>query len=76
MQMRPDEKTAPSLSGPVGGSVSHVDVDSVVLGDGGVSSDVVSRYVAVGDVSGGADMELCGVDTVLSGAVGGGGGSV
>ena len=31
-------------------------------------SDVVSRYVSVGDVTDGGDMELCGVDTVLSGA--------
>ena len=29
-------------------------------------------YVSVGDVSCGGDMELCGVDTVVSGAVSGG----
>ena len=64
--MRPVEKAAPALSDPVGGSVSYV--DDVVLGDGGVSSDVVGRYVSVGDVSGGGDIvELCGVETVFSG---------
>ena len=60
----------PALSGPVGGSVSCVlGVDVVVLGDGGVSSGAVGRHVSVGDVPGGGDMVLCGVDTVLSGAV-------
>ena len=48
-----------------------LDLNAVVLGDGVVSSGVVSRYVPVGDLSGGGDMELCGVDTVLSGAVSG-----
>ena len=72
VQMRPVEKVAPALSGAVGGSVSYVlDLDAVVLGDGGVSSGVVGRYVPVGDLSGGGDMELCVVDTVLSGAVSG-----
>ena len=34
VQMRPAEKAAPALSGPVGGSVSCVlGVDVVVLGD-------------------------------------------
>ena len=70
--MRPVEKAAPGLSDPVGGSVSYLlDVDTVVLGDGGVSSAVVGRYASRGDVSvaGGGDMELCGDGTVLSGAV-------
>ena len=62
MQMRPVEKAAPALSGPVGGSVSCVlGLDAVVLDDGGDVS-----------VSRGGDMDLCGVDTVLSGAVSGG----
>ena len=44
MQMRPVEKAAPALSGPVSGSVSCVlGVDPVVFGDGGVSSGVVGR---------------------------------
>ena len=75
VQMRPVEKAAPGLSGLVSGSVSYVlGLDVVVLGDGGVSSGAVGRYVSVGDVSVscGGDMELCGVDTVLSGAVSGG----
>ena len=42
-QMRPVEKAAPALSGPVGGSVSYVlGLDDVVLGDGGLSSGAVS----------------------------------
>ena len=69
------DKAAPALSGPVGGSVSCVlGLDAVVLGDGGVSSGAVGRCVSVGDVSVscGGDMKLCGIDTVLSGAVSGG----
>ena len=62
VQMRPVEMAAPVLSGPVGGSVSCVlGLDAVVLDDGGDVS-----------VSRGGDMDLCGVDTVLSGAVSGG----
>ena len=75
VHMRPVEKAALALSGPVGGSVSCVlGLDAVVLGDGGVPSGAVGRCVSVGDVSvscGGA-MELCGVDTVLCDAVSGG----
>ena len=72
VEMRPAEKAAPALSGPVGGSVSYVlGVDAVVLDDGGVSSGAVGRYVSVCDVSGGGDMELCGADTLLSDAVSG-----
>ena len=74
-QMRPVENAAPTLSGPVGGSVSCVlDDDVVVLGDGGVSSRVEGSYVSVGDVSVavGGDTELRGVDTVLWGAISGG----
>ena len=72
VEMRPLEKAAPSLSGPV--SVSYVlGLDAVVLGDGGVTADSgdVGRYVSVGDVSCGGVMELCSVDTVLSDAVSG-----
>ena len=51
MQMRPVEKAAPALSGNVGGSVSYVlGLETVVLGDGGVSSGAVGRYVSAGDV--------------------------
>ena len=73
VQMRPVEKAAPALRDPVGGSVSCVlGLDAVVLGDDGVSTGAVGRYVSVGDVSCGGDMDVCGVDTVLSGAVSGG----
>ena len=75
MQMGPAKKAAPASSGPVGGSVSCVlGLDAVVLGDGGLSSGDVGRYVSVGDfsVSCGGDIELSGVDTVVSGAVSGG----
>ena len=75
VQMRPVERAAPALSGLVDGSVSYVlVVDAMVLGDGGVTADSgdVGRYVYVGDVSSGGDMELCGVDTVVSGTVSGG----
>ena len=42
VQMRPVEKAAPALSGPVGGSISHVlGLDAVVLDDGGVSYGAV-----------------------------------
>ena len=62
VQMRRVEKAAPALSGPVGGSVSCVlGLEALVLDDGGDVS-----------VSRGGDMDLCGVDTVLSGAVSGG----
>ena len=62
-----------SLSGPVVGSVSSVlGLDAVVLGDGGVSSGAVGRYVSVCGVSCGDDMALCGVNTVFSVAVSGG----
>ena len=51
VEMRPAEKAAPALSGPVGGSVSIVlGVDAVVLDDGGVSSGAVGRYLSVCDV--------------------------
>ena len=71
VHMRQVEKAAPALSGPVFCSVSYVlGLDAVVLGDGGVSSVSVGRYVSVGNVSvaGGGDLELCGVDTLVSGA--------
>ena len=68
MQTRIVEKAAPALNESVSGSISHVlDVEAEVLGDGGVSSDFVSRYVYVGDVSGGGDMKLSGVDEFVCG---------
>ena len=75
VQMRSVETAAPALSDPVGGSVScMLGLNAIVLDDGGVSSGGVARYASVGDVSVscGGDMELRGVDTVLSGAVSGG----
>ena len=72
VQMQPVEKVASALSRPFGSSVSCVlGLDPLVLGDGIVSSGDVGRCVSVGDVSVscGSDMELCGVDTVLSGVV-------
>ena len=75
VQMRPVEKATPALSVPVGDGVADVlGLDAVVLGDGGVSAGAVGRCVSVGDVSvpGVGDPVGCGVDTVLSGAVGGG----
>ena len=52
MQMLPLEKAAPALSGTVRCSVSYVLwLDAVVLGDVGVPSDTVGKYVSVGDVS-------------------------
>ena len=70
VQMSPVEKAAPVLSGPVGGSVSYVlGSHTVVLGDGGVSSGIVGMKVYVGDVSGGGDTDVSGVDTVVSCAV-------
>ena len=75
VQMRSVETAGPALSDPVGGSVScMLGLDAIVLDDGGVSSSGVARYASVGDVSVscGGDMELSGVDTVLSGAVSGG----
>ena len=49
-------------------------LDAVVLGDGGVSSGAVCGYVFDGDLSVSCEdgMELCDVNNVLSGAVGGG----
>ena len=72
VQMRSVETAAPALSDPVGGSVScMLDLDVVVLDDGGVSSGSMARYASVVDVSCGGDLELRGVDTMLSGAVSG-----
>ena len=54
VHMRALEKAAPDLSGHVSVSVSCVlGLDAMVLGDGGVSSGAVGRYMclAVGDVS-------------------------
>ena len=76
VDMHPMAKAAPALSGPVGGSVSYVrrGLDAAVLCDGGMTANSgdVGRYVSVGDVSCGGDMELSGVDTVVSGIVIGG----
>ena len=61
VDMHPMAKAAPALSGPVGGSVSYVrGLDAAVLGDGGMTANSgdVGRYVSVGDVSCGGDMEL------------------
>ena len=69
--MRPVEKAAPCLSGPVGGSMSCVlGLDAVVSCDGGVTAGDVGRCVSVGDER--RDMELSGVDTVVSGIFSGG----
>ena len=40
-----------------------------MLGNGGVWSGVVSRYVDDVSVSGGGDTDASGIDTVLAGAV-------
>ena len=72
MRLRRVEKVASALSVPDGGSVSHVlGLDAVVLGDGGVSSGAVGRYVSAGDVpvSEGGDTDVNGVDPVVSGDV-------
>ena len=70
MELRPVEKAAPATSGPVSSSVSYVlGLDDVVLGDGRVSSGVVSGGLYDLDrVSGGGDTDVSGVDTVVSGA--------
>ena len=61
VQMRSVETAAPALSDPVGGSVScMLGLDAVVLDDGDDMS-----------VPCGGDVELCGVDTVVPGAVSG-----
>ena len=70
--MRPVEKAAPCLSGPVGDSMSCVlGLDAVVSCDGGVTAGDVGRCVSVGDER--RDMELSGVDTVVSGIFSGSG---
>ena len=70
--MRPVEKAAPCLSRPVGDSMSCVlGLDAVVSCDGGVTACDVGRCVSVGDER--RDMELSGVDTVVSGIFSGGG---
>ena len=48
VQMRLVERAAPTLNGPVGGSVSHVLGLDAVVGDGGESSGATSRYASVG----------------------------
>ena len=69
--MRPVEKAASGLSGPVSGNISCVlDLDAVVSCDGGVTAGDVGRYVYVGDER--RDMELTGIDTVVSGIISGG----
>ena len=74
LHMQPVENVASGLSEPVGSRVSCVlGLDDVVLGDGGVSSGDVGMYVSGGDVSVpcGGDVELCGVETMVPGAVSG-----
>ena len=72
VHMRHVENVAPSMSGPVSGSVSHeLGLDAVVLGDGGVSSGAVGRYVGDVSVSWCGDTDVSGIDTVVSGAVSG-----
>ena len=69
--MRPVEKAASGLSGPVGGNMSCVlGLDAVVSCDGGVTAGDVGRYVYGGDER--RDMELTGIDTVVSGIISGG----
>ena len=72
VEIRPVEKAALALNGPVGGSVSYVlGLNAVVLGDGGVTFGAVVRYVSVGDldrVSGGGSTDKSGVDSVVLGA--------
>ena len=78
-EMRPvEEKAAPALNGPVGGSVLNVSVgdvsvdmklsgvDTVVLGAVGGGLCDIDR------VSGCADTDVSGLDMVVSGAVSGG----
>ena len=75
VQMRPVEKAASALSGPVGGSVSYaLGFGHCGVRRGGMSSGDAGRYVSVDDVSVscGGNIELYGVDTVLSGAASGG----
>ena len=59
------EKATPALNVPVGDSVAGVlGLDAVVLGDGGVLSGAVGRYVFVGErVSAGVGRVCC-VDTM------------
>ena len=72
IEMRQVEKAASCLSGHVGGSRSCVlSLDAVVSCDGGMTAGDVGRYVTVGDER--RDMELSGVDTVVSGIISGGG---
>ena len=75
IEMRQVEKAASGLSGPVGGNrpMSCVlGLDAVVSCDGGVTADSgdVGRYVSVNDER--RDIELSGVDTVVSGLISGG----
>ena len=72
IEMSQVEKAASCSSGPVGGSRSCVlSLDAVVSRDGGVTAGDVGRCVSVGDER--RDMELSGVDTVVSGIISGGG---
>ena len=73
VEMRPVEKAAPALSGPVGGSVSNVSVGDVSVDMDVSGVDTVSGAVSGGlcdlnRVPGGGDTDVSGVDTV-SGAV-------
>ena len=73
VEMRPVEKAAPALSGPVGDSVSNVSVGDVSVDMDVSGVDTVSGAVSGGlcdlnRVPGGGDPDVSGVDTV-SGAV-------
>ena len=69
VEMRPVEKAAPALSGPVGGSVSNVSVGDVSVDMDVSGVDTVSGAVSGGlcdlnRVPGGGDPDVSGVDTV------------
>ena len=73
VEMRPVEKAAPALSGPVGGSVlivsvGDVSVDMKLSGVDTVSGAVSGGLCDLNRVPGGGDTDVSGVDTV-SGAV-------
>ena len=79
VDMRPVEKAAPALNGPVGGSVSYVSVGDMSVSCGGDMDLYVFDTVLLGAVSGclcdldrvsgSGDTDVSGVDPVVSGAV-------
>ena len=79
VEMRPvEEKAAPALSGPVGGSVLNVSVGDVSVDmelsgvDTVVSGAVGGGLCDLNRVSGCGDTDVSGLDMVVSGAVSGG----